>query len=844
MKKQIPILAVVALFLVFGAGKLSSNDDANTYTSETCKFKVKRPDSKWAFSENPGPDGKSVIVSVASADLKASVRIHTAALTAGVTTESYRDTKFDQLLKDAKYSNLKKELGKIAGQKSPGLSLEAKAADGSQVWLCQYYLVNGEMFYVLQCTALKQDIRTLAPVFSRILQSFEFVSTEKAKPTTLEALAARCGSEVKCYTDWEAASKAAQKERKLILVTLQFYQGFSFQSFDLAALGPFSDPDLVELTQERFIVLKHAKNADAPFRSECLYGMGPSSFGKAVLFVTPDGRVAGDAFSFEPHYLYDYARDVLAKHPEFPGTPPSKKGGRLEQAKALLRRGELVKAREIIENLKTAEGYMLKASLYRRLRKGEEALKAIEAARQKKNSSIIADLTVDEAVIYLRTGRYKKAIARLSEVVKKHGKSERIPEAMYWLGACVRILTEEAGEDEWWRKLVDNHPESPWAWKAAVGLIIAGTKGLSTGSITWPDNAVIDTVKDKKYEAYDTADVKKAQEEALAFLLKAQRADGSWITPYELGQLSDEGKLLRDGTVALCGKSLLAYREKPKTAAAAAKAVAFLLKSHEARKNGKAREYYMDYKVWSHSCMLMFFADCLEAGIGDKRVLSTTMTELIKEMQEDQRPSGGWSYYISSSLGQGASKDNRSISFTTAAVTLGLLAAKASRVPVPDEMLRKALDTLEKMKNPNGSFTYFYSHAGAAGKDSNLPGSAGRVPLCELTLYRGKKGSLDRLRRGLDIFLRYRHELAGQRGKALMHTGRHGQGSHYLMFDYANAAAAVRELPAGERRKYRDTILELVLGARTAEGSYLGSPLLGHCYATSMALLAFRDLEE
>jgi hypothetical protein len=148
------------------------------------------------------------------------------------------------------------------------------------------------------------------------------------------------------------------------------------------------------------------------------------------------------------------------------------------------------------------------------------------------------------------------------------------------------------------------------------------------------------------------------------------------------------------------------------------------------------------------------------------------------------------------------------------------------------------------MRNPNGSFTYFYSHTSAAGRDSNLPGSAGRVPLCELALYRGKQGSLNKLRNGLDIFMRYRHELSKQRGKALMHTGRHGQGSHYLMFDYANAAAAVRELPTSERRQYRSTILELVLNSRTEEGSYLDSPLLGHCYATSMALLAFKHLDE
>ncbi len=93
------------------------------------------------------------------------------------------------------------------------------------------------------------------------------------------------------------------------------------------------------------------------------------------------------------------------------------------------------------------------------------------------------------------------------------------------------------------------------------------------------------------------------------------------------------------------------------------------------------------------------------------------------------------------------------------------------------------------------------------------------------------------------LLVRYRRELAGQRGKALMHTGRHGQGSHYLLFDYAFAAAAVRELPQEKRDKYRRTILEVVLGTRTEDGSYLDSPLLGYSYGTGMALLAFQFLK-
>jgi hypothetical protein len=251
----------------------------------------------------------------------------------------------------------------------------------------------------------------------------------------------------------------------------------------------------------------------------------------------------------------------------------------------------------------------------------------------------------------------------------------------------------------------------------------------------------------------------------------------------------------------------------------------------------------MDYEAWGCSSFLWFLSECLKAGVGDKRAISRTMTDLVKMLQKKQKPGGGWSYYLSTSVGKGVPADQRSISFTTALVTYSLIKAKKASIAIPNNVLAAAIDCLAKMRNHNGSFTYFYNHNNRGANSTGIPGSAGRVPLCELVLHHAKRGSLERIRQGLDIFMRYRHELSRQRGKALMHTGRHGQGSHYLMFDYAFAAAAIKELPEKERDKYRDTLLEIVLNARTEEGSFLDSPLLGHCYGTAMALLTFQYLK-
>lgn len=833
---------LVALLILTGAGPVFPNGN-DVYTSETYGFKIRRPDSTWTFAEKLSEDGGTLTASMTSADQKASVYVMVSTPAQEITTEAYRDTKYQSLLAEPKYANVKKEQVKIAGQKAPGLSLDAKGAGGVDITLCQFYVANEGRFYILQCTAVKTDFKKLSQVFAGVLSSFSFVGLSGKKEAGTGNLVARCGSEVQWCADWDTAARRAQSEKKLIIVTAQFQGGFSLQSLDAVKIGPFMDADFVELARERFVVLKLTKSMDAPIRSECVYGMGSATFGTAVLFVKPDGEVVGDTPSFNPFFLYDYAREVLSKCPEYTGTPVPVKGSKPDRAEAFMRRGELEKAQEILEKLTSAEGLRLKAQLCRRLRRGKDALEAIEAARAKKRSSMNADLLVDEAVILLRTGDCRKAIVELSEAVKKHPMNERVPEAMYWLGACVRSLTGESEKDGWWEKLVDKHPESRWAWKAAAGLAVAALDVTRPLRLEWPDEAVVTAMHDRKPEMLGISEVEKARKDAISFLLKAQRDDGSWITPFDLS-VSSASIPLRDAQIALCGSALLAYmKEDSKAGSAVKKAVEFLAKSFSERKGKKREEFYMDYEVWGYSCTLSFFAGCLSAGIGNKGDLSGVMTELMQELQQKQRPGGGWSYYISASLAKGYKADDRSISFVTAGVVLSLLDAKDSGVAVPETMLRRALDCLENMRNGNGSFTYFYDHRNPGAKDSNLPGSAGRVPLCELALYRGKRGSLERVRQGLDIFMRYRLELSGQRGKALMHTGRHGQGSHYIMFDYANAAAAIRNLPEAQQGKYREALLELILAARTEEGSFLGTPLLGYCYGTAMALLSFESLK-
>jgi hypothetical protein len=143
------------------------------------------------------------------------------------------------------------------------------------------------------------------------------------------------------------------------------------------------------------------------------------------------------------------------------------------------------------------------------------------------------------------------------------------------------------------------------------------------------------------------------------------------------------------------------------------------------------------------------------------------------------------------------------------------------------------------MRNAEGHFEYM-SLPGEGRKDTI--GASGRGPACNLALLRAERAGLADLRRALAYFVEHRALLDHERGKALMHCGPEGLGSHYVLFDYATAAEAISMLPESERGALRERVLQGLLGGRSIEGSFCDNPLIGWDCGTGLALLALNHL--
>ncbi len=156
----------------------------------------------------------------------------------------------------------------------------------------------------------------------------------------------------------------------------------------------------------------------------------------------------------------------------------------------------------------------------------------------------------------------------------------------------------------------------------------------------------------------------------------------------------------------------------------------------------------------------------------------------------------------------------------------------------------KAAGSLEEMRNSDGTWEYMVHGEGPRGAAGPASGAAGRGPVCALALHRAGRLGPEEVGKTLDLFVEHEPGLLRERGKALMHTGPAGQGSHHVLFDLALAAIATRALPASTRERWVGPILEGVLAARSSEGSYRDQHLLGWDYGTAMALLAFENARQ
>ncbi len=200
-----------------------------------------------------------------------------------------------------------------------------------------------------------------------------------------------------------------------------------------------------------------------------------------------------------------------------------------------------------------------------------------------------------------------------------------------------------------------------------------------------------------------------------------------------------------------------------------------------------------------------------------------------------QKDDGGWGYYVTGDLANTNAPPTPSMSFTTAGALLALTEAQEAGFEIPETLIAGGVRQLEAARNDDGTFEYWLTGGARPGP---AVGAAGRAPICTLALVSAGATPAADLSPAFALFSEHRALQAAEAGKLLMHCGPGGLGSHYPLYNYLGAAESLEHLPRGERRRRRAELLEVLLDARYADGSFLDNPLIGRVTATGLALLA------
>ena len=349
------------------------------------------------------------------------------------------------------------------------------------------------------------------------------------------------------------------------------------------------------------------------------------------------------------------------------------------------------------------------------------------------------------------------------------------------------------------------------------------------------------------------AEIKKSIDRGLTFLVATQNKDGSFggpgnskglniLTPVPSGHDN-----YREACTALCISAMIeANSDSPAVINALDKATKWLLKSAS---NIKRSSPEVVYNLWSHSYTIEAFVrlyNRLPADSPKRKEFFNAIKKQVQLLSLYQTETGGWAYYAFDPR----TREMRSspVSFATATCLIALKKADSIGVKISPRTVRRALDVVYRLRNPN--FTYAYDDRFLlfrGGGTTNIPASLGRAQVCNLsTKLWGDKRITDKLvLKWADYLIEKNSWISRGRKTPVPHESWFNVAGYYYYYGHYYAFENLALLPKVETEKYRARLAIILMKHQEKDdgswwdfpvfnyGKYFGTPFaimsLAHC---------------
>ncbi len=181
--------------------------------------------------------------------------------------------------------------------------------------------------------------------------------------------------------------------------------------------------------------------------------------------------------------------------------------------------------------------------------------------------------------------------------------------------------------------------------------------------------------------------------------------------------------------------------------------------------------------------------------------------------------------------------------FVTATALVALHNAQQAGANVEPRRIKLGLQALNNDRSQNGAFSYYSKQNHTRKTATSLPAAAGRMPICELALWRWGQSDQQRLTFAVSKSVEWHRHLQSAL-KYDNHTSNMGYGGFFFWYDMRSRTEAILAM---ENRGLRDSLLQqqkkIVMSLPEIDGCFVDSHELGRSYGTAMALICLAMCE-